>query len=110
MEEIITVADEIIKDIIQHPDVIYNLSSIRSKDEGTYSHSLNVCALSVILAFKLKLPRKKVREIAIGSLLHDIGYTFITMDYSNLILEECTEKEQKELKNMLFMDIRLWKK
>lgn len=98
LEEIITVADEIIKDIIQHPDVIYNLSSIRSKDEGTYSHSLNVCALSVILAFKLKLPRKKVREIAIGSLLHDIGYTFITMDYSNLILEECTEKEQKELK------------
>lgn len=98
LEEIITVADEIIYDIMKQPDVIYNLSSIRNKDEGTYSHSLNVCALSVILAFKLRLPRKKVREIAIGSLLHDIGFTFITMDYNNLILEECTEKEQKEIK------------
>lgn len=98
LEEIITIADEIIYDIMQNPDVIYNLSSIRNKSEGTYSHSLNVCALSVILAFKLKLPKKKIREIAIGCLLHDIGFTYITMDYSNLIMEECTEKEQKEIK------------
>lgn len=98
LEEIITIADDIIYDIMQEPDVIYNLSSIRSKSEGTYSHSLNVCALSVILAFKLKLPKKKIREIAIGCLLHDIGFTYITIDYSNLILKECTEKEQKELK------------
>lgn len=96
--EIITIADEIINDIIQQPDVIYNLSSIRNKDEGTYSHSLNVCALSVILAFKLKLPKKKVREIAIGALLHDIGFTFITNDLSNINIEECTEKEIKEIK------------
>ncbi len=98
LEEIITIADDIMYDIMQEPEVMYNLSSIRNKNEGTYSHSLNVCALSVILAFKLKLPKKKVREIAIGCLLHDIGYTYITMDYTSLIMDECTEKEQKEIK------------
>lgn len=98
LEEIITIADEIIYDIMQVPDVMYSLSSIRNKNEATYSHSLNVCALSVILAFKLKIPKKRVREIAIGCILHDIGFTYITMDYSNLILEECSEKEQKEIK------------
>ncbi|NLO09767.1 MAG: HD domain-containing protein [Clostridiales bacterium] len=98
LEEIITIADEIIYDIMREPEVMYNLSSIRNKSEGTYSHSLNVCALSVILAVKLKLPKQKVREIAVGCLLHDIGYTFITMDYSSLIMDECSEKEQKEIK------------
>lgn len=98
LEEIITIADEIIYDIMRNPEVMYNLSSIRNKSEGTYSHSLNVCALSVILAFKLKIPKKKIREIAIGCLLHDIGFTYISMDYSNLTWDECTEKELKELK------------
>jgi HD-GYP domain-containing protein (c-di-GMP phosphodiesterase class II) len=54
LEEIKNVADEIIRDDMSEPQVIYNLASIRDKSESTYSHSLNVCALSVILAFKLK--------------------------------------------------------
>jgi len=98
LEEIITVADEIIYDIMQEPEVIYNLSSIRSKSDSTYSHSLNVCALAVILALKMKLSIKKTREIAIGCLLHDIGFTYITMDYGDLILEECNDRIQKEIK------------
>lgn len=98
LEEIKLIADEIIFDIMQEPEVIYNLSSIRDKSDSTYSHSINVCALSVILAFKLKLPKVKIRDIAIGCLLHDIGFTYITMDYSNLSVETCTEKERKEIK------------
>jgi HD-GYP domain-containing protein (c-di-GMP phosphodiesterase class II) len=98
LEEIKLVADEIIYDIMKEPEVIYNLSSIRDKSESTYSHSLNVCALSVILAFKLKLSKRRIRDIAVGCLLHDIGFTYISMDYHNLILEDCTEKEQKEIK------------
>ena len=83
---------------MQEPEVIYNLSSIRSKSDSTYSHSLNVCALAVILALKMKLSIKKTREIAIGCLLHDIGFTYITMDYGDLILEECSDRIQKEIK------------
>lgn len=98
LEEIITIADEIIYDIMREPEVMYNLSSIRNKSEGTYSHSLNVCALSVILAFKLKLQKQKIREIAVGCLLHDIGFTFISMDYTSLLLDELSEREQKEIK------------
>lgn len=98
LEEIITVADEIIYDIMNEPEVMYNLSSIRNKCESTYSHSLNVCALSVIIAMKLKIPKKKIRDIAIGSLLHDIGYTYMSMNYSDINIESCTEKELKEIK------------
>jgi len=98
LEEIKLVAEEIINDIMQEPEVIYNLSSIREKSESTYSHSINVCALSVILAFKLKISKSKIRDIAVGCLLHDIGFTYITMDYHNLAIETCSPKELKEIK------------
>jgi HD-GYP domain-containing protein (c-di-GMP phosphodiesterase class II) len=98
LEEIKKVADDIIYDIMNEPMVMYNLSSIRDKSDSTYSHSLNVCALSVILAFKLKIPKAKTREIAIGCLLHDIGFTYLTMDYHNISIETCTEAEQKEIR------------
>jgi HD-GYP domain-containing protein (c-di-GMP phosphodiesterase class II) len=98
LEDIKVVADEIMLDIMEEPQVIYNLSSIRNKSDSTYSHSLNVCALSVIIAFKLKLPKAKIRDIAIGSLLHDIGYTYISVDLYHLNVETCSDKELKELK------------
>jgi len=98
LEDIKFVADEIIYDIMQEPEVIYNLASIRDKSDNTYSHSLNVCALSVILAFKLKISKAKIRDIAIGCLLHDIGFTYIAMDYHNLNLNTCSEKDRKEIK------------
>lgn len=98
LEDIKFVADDIIYDIMKDPEVIFNLSSIRDKSESTYSHSLNVCALSVILALKLRLPKAKIRDIAIGCLLHDIGFNYITIDYHNLILENCDDTVKKEIK------------
>ncbi|MDD3173578.1 MAG: HD domain-containing protein, partial [Herbinix sp.] len=98
LEEIKKVVDEIIKDIMSEPMIIYNLSSIRDKSEATYSHSLNVCALSIIIAFRLKLSKTKIKDIAIGALIHDIGFTSITLEYNNINIETCSENEQKEIK------------
>ena len=98
LEEIKIIAEEIINDIIKEPEIIYNLSSIRDKSDSTYSHSINVCMLSVILSFKLKIAKTKIKDIAIGCLLHDIGFTYISLDYHNLRIENCTEKELKEIK------------
>lgn len=97
-EETRGLANKIINDVMEEPEVIYNLSTIRSKSDSIYSHSINVCVLSVIIALRLKLPQEKVREIAIGCLLHDIGFTFMTMDYDDFDVEASTEKELREIK------------
>jgi len=98
LEKIKLVAEEIIHEIMLEPEVIYNLACVRDKSESTYSHSLNVCALSVIIAYKLRLKREKIKDIAIGCLLHDIGFIYIPFDWQDLTLETCTEKEAKEIK------------
>lgn len=92
------VAEEIILDMLEQPEVMYNISGVREKSEGVYSHSVNVCALSVLIALKLKLSKTKVQEIAIGSLLHDIGYNYLTFDYQDKKYEDFSDIEMKEIK------------
>lgn len=97
LEEIQGVAEDIINDVVKQPEVMFNISGIRKKSECTYSHSINVCALSVLLALRMKLPKVKVREIAVGSLLHDIGYNSLSFDYLNCVYNECSIDEKKQL-------------
>jgi HD-GYP domain-containing protein (c-di-GMP phosphodiesterase class II) len=91
------VAEQIIGDMIEQPEILFNISGVRRKSESTYSHSINVCALSVLLALRMKLPKVKVREIAVGSLLHDIGYNSMQFDYINNNYNDLNKIEQKEL-------------
>ncbi len=63
-----------------------------------YTHSINVVILSVILAKAAKHDIQTIKEIAIGALLHDIGFIFmpkdiIEKDESGLNEEELTIKK-----------------
>jgi len=98
LEKIKILADEIIHEILQKPEVIFNLSCIREKDSSTYSHSLNVCVLSVIIAYKMRVKKDKIKDIAIGCLLHDLGFIYSPINYQDLKIETCSEKELKEIK------------
>lgn len=97
LENIREVAEQIIGDMIEQPEILFNISGVRRKSESTYSHSINVCALSVLLALRMKLPKVKVREIAVGSLLHDIGYNSMQFDFINNNYNNFNKLEQKEL-------------
>lgn len=97
LEEIRDVAEEIIDDILKQKEIMFSISGIRRKSESTYSHSINVCALSVLLSLRMKLSMSKVRDIAIGSLLHDIGYNSMTFDYLSKEYDMFTKVEKKEL-------------
>ncbi|WP_442871539.1 HD-GYP domain-containing protein, partial [Anaerosporobacter sp.] len=95
LEKLKFVADDIIFDILSEPEIMFNISGVREKNEQTYSHSVNVCALSVLIALKLKLSKDKIRDIAIGSLLHDIGINYLNFDMQNETYEEIYNDENK---------------
>ncbi|NLM40608.1 MAG: HD-GYP domain-containing protein [Firmicutes bacterium] len=65
----------IIDEIIQNPNVLASLSDVRSYDGYTFSHSVNVCVISVMLGLKSQLNEKQLYELALGAMLHDIGKT-----------------------------------
>lgn len=98
LEEISKVAENIIYEVLTEPEVIYNVSQVRDKSESTYSHSINVSALSVLIGLKMKLGKKKVLELAVGSLLHDIGIVYLPLDYTQIQYEDLTKDQLKEIK------------
>ncbi|HLV09365.1 MAG TPA: HD-GYP domain-containing protein [Halanaerobiales bacterium] len=59
-------------------DVINMLSSIRNNDEYTYTHSINVGLLAMLLGHWAKLNENIVKALLYAGLLHDIGKSRIS--------------------------------
>ncbi|MHB8066138.1 MAG: HD-GYP domain-containing protein, partial [Ruminiclostridium sp.] len=66
--EVMAVVNKIIDDILSLDDIIVNLIDIKSYDNYTYLHSVNVCVLSIITGTKLKLCYDELRELGVGAL------------------------------------------
>lgn len=93
------VSREVILNVIKKPQIMMNLSGIRRKNEDIYAHSLSVCTMSVMIALRYGLSKKKVENIAIGSLLHDIGFSISEIrDWGYVEEEAMSEKEKRELR------------
>ena len=62
------------KEVAQVPQVMLCLGRVRSWDEYTYVHSLNVVLLGGFLASKLYPNQPEIAEcMAVGGILHDLG-------------------------------------
>ncbi|MDR4509978.1 MAG: HD-GYP domain-containing protein [Candidatus Brocadiaceae bacterium] len=62
---------------IMEQDVLSGLNSIKTVDNYTYEHSVDTAIISLIIAKRLSLEKRKLEQIAIGQFLHDIGKIFI---------------------------------
>ncbi len=72
---------ERLHDEVEHdPGYGLLLSAVKSYDEYTYFHMVNVCLLSVALGQLIGLRRDQVMVLGLGGLLHDIGKVFVPQD------------------------------
>ncbi len=70
----------ILQQIIEDPSLALRLASIKSYDEHTLHHSVNVCVLSIGLGVSLNLPESLLRELAVAAILHDVGKIALPLD------------------------------
>lgn len=98
LRELSRVATEIMEGVLLQDEVIYTISNVRNYSESLYEHSLSVAALSILVAVRAGYSQAEAREIAMGALLHDIGFTNVKEKYQGVLLEEAEEKVQKEIK------------
>jgi putative nucleotidyltransferase with HDIG domain len=73
MQQIENLVDRMTESVLNSKDALISLARIKNKDEYTYMHSLAVSALCISFAEHLGLDAKKIKQIGIGGLLHDIG-------------------------------------
>lgn len=75
--DLIKLAEELIDEVTSKNNILVNLVDIKSMDNYTYQHCVNVAVLSLILGIKLQLLKSDLLDLCIGAMLHDIGKVFI---------------------------------
>jgi HD-GYP domain-containing protein (c-di-GMP phosphodiesterase class II) len=65
--------DQLLDDVTRNKEVLIQLSDIRTKDNESYVHALNVCMMSTMIGINMNLNQTQLKELAIGALLHDVG-------------------------------------
>ncbi|MCY6355185.1 HD-GYP domain-containing protein [Clostridium sp. ZS2-4] len=71
------IAEELLDEILSKKNIMINLVDIKSMDNYTYQHCVNVAVLSLILGVQLQLKKSELLDLCVGALLHDIGKIFI---------------------------------
>lgn len=97
VKDLNNIITDIIDQLLSSHDLVVNLTDIRSLDEYTFAHSVNVCVLALITGIHLGYSKAKLYHLGMGALLHDIGKTKIPLQ----ILHKpgkLTAKEFEEVK------------
>lgn len=69
------VVNGFVDELLANPKVIVNLTDVRSYDDYTFGHSVNVCVLSLLTGISLGYNEIQLRNLGVGALLHDLGKT-----------------------------------
>lgn len=67
------VAEKIVDELTKNPRVKLDLIDLRSYDDYTYRHSVNVSVLATVIGIRMNLSRSELNELSIAAILHDIG-------------------------------------
>ncbi|NLW09820.1 MAG: HD-GYP domain-containing protein [Firmicutes bacterium] len=98
IQQVNRLAGIIVDEICEKPDVIFNMMEIKAHDDYTFSHSVNICIISTIMGKFLGLPYTRLKKLAVGALLHDLGKIYIEKKIlskdSNLTPEETRRVHQ----------------
>ena len=82
-EQIREVADDIVLALIGTPGALGYLHSLRSIDNYTFQHSVNVAIIVGVLCKWLGLGEEETKELVFAGLLHDVGKALVPPEILN---------------------------
>ncbi|MGE5541906.1 MAG: HD-GYP domain-containing protein [Bacillota bacterium] len=84
--------EDIVESIKRRAGVTLSIATIRTLDEYTFVHSLNVCILALIIGLETGLSKAQLTELGVGALLHDVGKVIVPLNVLNKPDELTTEE------------------
>ncbi|MBO5459558.1 MAG: HD-GYP domain-containing protein [Lachnospira sp.] len=67
------VAEKIVEQIMSHPPISIDMIDLRTYDDYTYRHSVNVAVISTIIGLKLGYNKNTLVQLSTSAMLHDVG-------------------------------------
>ncbi len=82
-EKINEISDSLYENMYSNFSIIECLNQIKSSDEYTYSHCVNVSLYSMLIGKWLKLPENEIMLLLNAGILHDVGKSKVPMEILN---------------------------
>lgn len=84
--------NSVLEDVQSNKEVMVNIAEIKACDNSMYSHSVNVCVMATIIGTHMGYNLLKLKDVAVGAMLHDIGKAKIKND-KKILAEFHSEQE-----------------
>ena len=78
-----SIADSLMSAIQENDAMAIDISALKTSDEYTFKHSVDVATISMIVAKKMGMSDTEIHEIGVTGLLHDVGKTKIPPEILN---------------------------
>lgn len=91
-------ADKIINGVLSEPEVLESITEVRRISTDIYSHCINVCTMSTIMALRLRMSEKQVKSVAMGAILHDLGLRYMKIPYTDVDIKDMSPADALEYK------------
>lgn len=69
--------EDVMGSVTRNPDALVSLTKLRSFDEYTYTHCVNVTVLAMAFGNYMGLPESELHDLGIAALFHDVGKALI---------------------------------
>lgn len=77
MEEAEGLVDNVMESVTRNYNALSGLIKLRTRDEYTYTHCINVAVLAIILARQMGMTQEETKKIGLAGLFHDVGKIYI---------------------------------
>lgn len=100
-EKITETVSKMVNSVFRNQDALTSLARLKSFDDYTFAHSVNVCILSLTLGRHLGLSKEGIQDLGVGAILHDIGKMLVPEAILNKP-GKLTDEEFDEIKKHTF--------
>jgi HD-GYP domain-containing protein (c-di-GMP phosphodiesterase class II) len=95
IDKIENIAIKIMDEILNSKNIMISMIDMKTFDNYTYYHSVNVAVLSAVIGISLNFEKSKLEKLISAALLHDIGKIFISQKL--LSKKEKLTKEENDI-------------
>ncbi len=80
-EPINRAVDAILDDLARNSLMVVQLSTLRSVDDDSFVHSVNVCVVSMLIGQAWHYSPRDLKHLGSGAILHDLGKIRVPLEY-----------------------------
>ena len=97
LDAVCNCAAEIVDKLMGAEDYIHDMETIKAYDENTFEHCINVAITAVTMGIGLGYNYYRLKNLAVGSLMHDIGKQFVPLEIISK-KDKLTDEEMEAIK------------